>query len=170
MHLRHARLAALCICALARMLRAQEAPAKQPEAPEESTTQTTPPPTPAPLPAPAITGPLQPAPPTSIGGDKLPGLYGNGIVSGMGLWQGNHVPGDDPTQAALSNGQVFLQKTTGWWQFYVQAGAYDLPALGAAFLSTERTITDLYGPVPVAYLKLVPGKNTSILVGSLPTL
>ena len=88
----------------------------------------------------------------------------------MGLWQGNHVTGDNPTQAALSNGQIFLQKTTSWWQFYVQAGAYNILSLGTPFLSTEKAITDLYGPVPVAYAKLVPAKNTSILIGALPTL
>jgi hypothetical protein len=88
----------------------------------------------------------------------------------MGLWQGNNVPGDDSTQSALSNGQIFIQKTTGWWQFYVQAGAYNIPALGTPFLTTDKTITDLYGPVPVAFLKLQPGKNTSILIGELPTL
>jgi len=31
-------------------------------------------------------------------------------------------------------------------------------------------VSNLYGPVPVAYLKLQAGKNTSILVGQLPTL
>ena len=41
----------------------------------------------------------------------------NGTLSGMGVWQSNHVPGDEPTQAALSNGQIFLQKTDGWFQF-----------------------------------------------------
>ena len=49
------------------------------------------------------------------------------------MWQGNHVPGDNPTQAALSNGQIFIQKTDGWFQFYVQAGAYTLPALATPF-------------------------------------
>jgi hypothetical protein len=88
----------------------------------------------------------------------------------MGLWQGNHVSGDSAGQAALSNGQVFIQKTTGWWQFYVQAGAYNILALGTPFLPTDKALTDLYGPVPVAFVKLVPGKNTSILVGALPTL
>jgi hypothetical protein len=38
------------------------------------------------------------------------------------------------------------------------------------FHSTDKAITDLYGPVPVAYLKLVTGKNISILIGALPTL
>ena len=125
---------------------------------------------PAPLTTPAITGPLQAAPPIIFDGGPLGELNLDGIISGIGLWQGNHIPGDNPTQAALSNGQVFIQKTAGWWQFYVQAGAYNILALGTPFLSTEKAITDLYGPVPVAYLKLVPAKNTSILIGSLPTL
>ncbi len=125
---------------------------------------------PAPLPTPAITGPLQAAPPNSFEGGPFGTLNVNGIISGMGLWQGNHVPGDNTGQAALSNGQIFLQKTTSWWQFYVQAGAYNILSLGTPFLSTEKAITDLYGPVPVAYAKLVPAKNTSILIGALPTL
>ena len=94
----------------------------------------------------------------------------NGVLSGYGLLQNNHVPGDDTKQADLSNGQVFIQKTDGWFQFYLQAGAYNIPDLGLPFLSTKDTISDLYGPLPVAFLKLQPGKNTSILIGSLPTL
>src|SRR5436309_6834502 len=30
-------------------------------------------------------------------------------------------------------------------------------------------MTNFYGPVPVAFLKLAPAKNTSILIGALPT-
>jgi len=134
----------------------------------QNTSQPTPPATP--LATPAIIGPLQAAPPIMIDAGPLGKLDLDGVVSGLGLWQGNHVAGDNATQAALSNAQVFIQKTNGWWQFYVQAGAYDIPALGTAFLSTDKTITDLWGPVPAAYLKLLPGKNTSILVGALPTL
>src|SRR5690348_968121 len=108
-----------------------------------------PPPAPAPLASPAITGPLQGAPPAVFSAGPLGKLAVNGIVSGMGLWQGNHVPGDDAAQATLANGQVFIQKTGGWWQFYVQAGAYDIPALGTPFLPADKTIGDFYGPVPV---------------------
>src|SRR5262249_580770 len=43
-------------------------------------------------------------------------------------------------------------------------------ALGTPFLSTEKALDNLYGPVPVAFLKLVPAQNASILVGALPTL
>lgn len=132
-------------------------------------TQTTPPP-PSPLSTPAITGPLQAAAPIEFDAGPLGKLDLDGIVSGMGLVQGNHVAGDNVAQAALSNGQVWIQKTTGWWQFYVQAGAYNILSLGTPFLPTDKALTDLYGPVPVAFVKLVPGKNTSILVGALPTL
>jgi hypothetical protein len=123
-----------------------------------------------PLPTPSMTGPLQAAPPIEIDAGPLGKLALNGVVSGIGLWQGNHVAGDEVAQAALSNGQVFVQKTTRWWQFYVQAGAYNILALGTPFLPTDKAINELYGPVPVAFVKLVPGKNTSILVGALPTL
>jgi len=94
----------------------------------------------------------------------------NGIVNGFGMWQGNHVPGDNPTQAALGNGQVFIQKTDGWFQFYVQAGAYTIPSLATPFLATDKTLTNFYGPVPQGFIKLQAGKNTSFQIGALPTL
>jgi len=123
----------------------------------------------APLPTPSLTGPLQAASPIVFDGGPFGKLNLNGIVSGMGVWQGNHVAGDH-TQAAVSNGQIFPQKSTGWWQFYVQAGAYNILILGTPFLSTGKAISNLFGPVPVWYLKLTPGKNTSVMIGSLPTL
>lgn len=123
-----------------------------------------------PLPTPSITRPLQAAPPIVFDGGPLGKLDLNGIVSGMGVWQRNHVADDNSTLAALSNGQVFIQKTTSWWQFYVQAGAYNILALGTPVLSTDKVISDLYGPVPVAYLKLAREENTSVMIGALPTL
>src|ERR1019366_295986 len=130
----------------------------------------TPPSAPAALSTPAITGPLANLPPAIFDAGPFGKVAVNGILSGMGLWQSNHIPGDNDTQAALSNGQVFLQKTDGWFQFYLQAGAYNLPALGVPFLATDKTVTDLYGPLPVAFLKLQAGQNTSFLIGALPTL
>ena len=127
-------------------------------------------PAPAPLPTPAVTGPLQAPPPAMFDGGPFGKIAVDGIVSGTGMWQGNHVPGDSNTQAALSNGQIFIQKTDGWFQFYVQAGAYTLPALATPFLDTGKTITNFYGPVPQGFLKLQAGKNTSFEIGALPTL
>ena len=117
-----------------------------------------------------MTGPLQAAPPHTFDGGPFGNVAINGTVSGLGMVTGNYVPGDDSTQAALSNGQVFIQKTDGWFQFYVEAGAYNFVSLGLPFVATDKTISNLYGPVPVAFLKLQPGKNTSVMVGALPTL
>ena len=125
---------------------------------------------PSPLTTPSITGPLQAAPPTTFEAGPLGRLSLNGVLSGFGLVQGNHVTGDDTGQAALSDGQVFVQKPDGWWQFYVQAGAYNILSLGTPFMATGKQVDNLYGPVPVVYLKLAPAKNTSIQIGELPTL
>jgi hypothetical protein len=167
-------LTVICLClGLASVCSAQDTsatPAAQAPGQQNPAGQTSQASTPTPLPTPSITGPLKPAAPNTFDAGPFGKLDINGIVSGMGLWQGNHVSGDEPTRADLSNGQVFLQKTTSWWQFYVQAGAYNIPALGTPFLHTDKTISELFGPVPVAFLKLVPGKNTSILMGALPTL
>jgi len=125
---------------------------------------------PSPLSTPSITGPLQAGPPITFDAGPLGKLSLDGILSGFGLVQGNHVSGDATGQAALSNGQVFVQKADGWWQFYVQAGAYNIQPLGLPFLPTGKQVDNLYSPVPVAYLKLAPAKNTSIQIGELPTL
>ncbi len=146
------------------------APAATPAATSDQAAPAAAPATPTALGTPAITGPVANLPPAVFDAGPLGKLSVNGIITGFGMWQGNHVPGDSNTQAALSNGQVFLQKTDGWFQFYVQAGAYTVPALGTPFLQTDKTLSDLYGPVPVAFVKLQAGKNTSFLIGELPTL
>src|SRR5579872_5735612 len=156
--------------ALASVCCAQDTPATQTPDQPKPADQTPAPPAPAALPTPAMTGPLAALPPATFDAGPLGKLSVNGILSGGGMWQGNHVPGDNPTQAALSNGEVFIQKTDGWFQFYLQAGAYNLPALATPFLATDKTMTDFFGPVPVAFVKLQAGKNTSFLIGSLPTL
>src|SRR5258708_15375075 len=129
-----------------------------------------PPPGPMPLPTPSITGPLQGIPPAIFDAGPFFGkLAVNGILNGYGLVQNNHVPGDKSSQAALGNGQVWIQKTDGWFQFYFQAGAYNIPDLGTPFLATDKTLTDFWGPVPQGFVKLVH-KNTSVEIGALPTL
>jgi hypothetical protein len=109
-------------------------------------------------------------PPASFDAGPFGKVSVNGILNGFGSWTGNYISGDSSTQAALSNGQVWIQKADGKFQFYLQAGAYDLPSLGTPFLSTDKTISNLYGPIPVGYVKLQAGKNTSFQIGSMPTL
>lgn len=125
---------------------------------------------PAPLTTPAVTGPLSWLPPAMFDAGPLGKVAANGIVTGFGRWQDNPVTGDSTGQAALSNGQIFLQKADGSVQYFIQAGAYTLPALGTPFLPADKTVSDFYGPVPVAFLKLQAGKTTQFLIGALPTL
>lgn len=120
---------------------------------------------PTPLPMPSMSGPLQSAPPHTFEN----GLAVNGILSGLAWSEGNHIAGDNSTHYDISNAQIFVQKTTGWWQFYLQGGAYDLPAIGTPFLSASDTIKNLYGPFPQGYLELVK-KTFDVKIGALPTL
>jgi hypothetical protein len=129
-----------------------------------------PPAEPPSLPIPPVTGPLQSAPPVTFNAGPFGVLDITGVVSMLALTQGNHLVGDKSMHVDLSNGQVFIQKPEGWWQIFVQVGAYNLPALGVAYYATVDAVRDWYGPLPVGYLKLAPGKNLSILIGLLPTL
>lgn len=140
--------------------------------------QTSPAPAPpAAAPAPAaplstfvLTGPLTWLPPATFDAGPFGKLAVNGIVTGFAQFQNNAMPGDDTSQATLSNGEIFIQKADGKLQYYVQAGVYTMPTLSAPFVDAQHTVTNFYGPVPVAFLKLQAGKNTQFEIGSLPTL
>jgi len=155
----------LCLGALPWIANAQSTPADQQPAAAPAA-----PAAPSPLPTPSITGPLSGLPPATFDAGPFGKISVNGFLTGMGLAQSNHVPGDDDQQSALSNGQIMIQKTDGWFQFYLQAGAYNILSLGTPFVQTDKIISGLYGAVPVAFLKLQAGKNTSFEIGSLPTL
>ncbi|MHB1936419.1 MAG: outer membrane beta-barrel protein [Acidobacteriaceae bacterium] len=123
----------------------------------------------APLPAPAMVGPLSTASSRTFDAGPFGKLDVTGILSGFGYWQGHPVSSDQAARADVSNGQIFIQKTGGLVQYFLQAGAYNLPALGTPFLSTRNTISDYFGPLPQAYLKLAPKGNFSFLIGKLPS-
>lgn len=116
-----------------------------------------------------MTQPLSTAIPHTFNAGPLKNIAITGILSGMGMTGNNTVPGDTDTHWDLSNAQVFVQKTNGWFQFYFQGGAYNIPDLGAPFLATSKTLSALWGPLPVGYVKLVKG-NFSAQIGELPTL
>jgi len=120
---------------------------------------------------PAMTGPLAANPnPFNFDAGPLGPVYLTGAVSGLGLWQNNKFPDQQHAQASLSNGQVFLQKTEGLFQYYLDVGAYTFPILGAPYFSTGTTVGDFYGPVPMAWAKIAPTDNFYIQGGKLPTL
>ena len=123
-----------------------------------------------PLSTPAMVGPLIAASPRTFDAGPFGKLNVNGILSGFGSWQNHPDSSDKVARADVSNGQIFIQKTSGLVQYFLQAGAYDLPALGTPFLSTRNTISDFFGALPQAYLKLAPKGDFSFLIGKLPTL
>lgn len=108
------------------------------------------------------------APPHTFNAGPFGTVAITGILSGMGLVQNNWVPGDKSTHWDVSNAQIFLQKTTGWFQFYLQGGAYNLPDLGVPFIKTSDSLNDFFGPFPQGYVKLVKG-NFNVEIGALPT-
>jgi putative OmpL-like beta-barrel porin-2 len=139
----------------------QPAPAGEQAAPTAPTAMTTP----------AMSAPLVANPnPMSFDAGPVGPVYVTGAVSGLGLWQNNKFPDQQHSQASLSNGSVFVQKTEGLFQYFVQVGAYTFPALGAPYFSTATTTGDFFGPVPVAYAKLAPTDDFYIQGGKLPGL
>lgn len=123
------------------------------------------------LPYPAMTGPLVAnSNPFDIEADSFGKIYITGAISGLGLWQNNPMEGDSNSLLDLDNGQVFIQNTKDLLQFYVQAGAYSLPSLGTSYLRMDDTTRDFFGPVPVAFIKLAPNDNFSVMAGKLFTL
>jgi hypothetical protein len=145
----------------------QGTPAPAAQAPAAAATPA--PAAPAPLPTPAMSGPLATGIPHELSAGPFGKIQITGILSGMAWTEGEYVPPDSPTHYDVSNAQVFVQKTSGWFQFYLQGGAYNLPAAGYSFARTVDTVTNLYGPFPVGYFKLVKG-NFNVEVGALPTL
>lgn len=141
---------------------AQEA---QPAAAEEK------PPTPTAMTTPVMPGPLTANPnPMNFDLGPLGPVYLTGAVSGLGLWQNNIAPGDQHSLASLSNGQFFFQKIDGLFQYFVQVGAYTIPALGTPYFNTPKATGDFYGPLPLAWAKLAPTDAFSVQGGKLPTL
>ena len=63
-----------------------------------------------------------------------------------------------------------FQKTDGLFQYYVQVGAYTIPALGTPYFNTNKATGDFFGPLPMAWAKVAPTDTFSIQGGKLPTL
>ena len=170
---RHQRVLLLCGCATC----ASQAMAPQDARAQQAPTQAVASPPAAPpavtLNAPGMNGPLSlPTNPYSIDVGPLGKWYVDGALTGLGYAESNATPGDRSTTFDLSNGQVIINKVDGFWQFYVQAGDYSIPVVGAPYAPNDAShaLNNYFGPVPQAYLKLVPSSSFSIIAGKLPTL
>jgi len=103
-------------------------------------------------------------------------IYVSGALTALGMTsdgKANWGPSGMVTKnsvADISNAQVVLQKIDGPVQFFIQAGNYTTPVIGAGYLRSSHTTDDYYGQIPTAYVKLVPNDTFSIQAGKLPTL
>lgn len=126
------------------------------------------------LSTPSLSGPLTANPnPYSFEAGPLGNIYVSGAASGLAWIQDNPFPGDRNAGVDLSNAQIFVQKSDGLVQFYLEAGAYALPSLGTQYgglTNAWKANSNFFGPVPVGYLKLAPSSDFNVIVGALPTL
>lgn len=165
------------LLALAASGRAQTATPATPAAPATTTpAATTPaaatpaaPPT-SPVSTPSMEGPLAVnVKPESFDIPDFGKIYVSGAVTGIGLYEDTLFSGDRRDLADVSNAQVFVQKVDGAFQFFIQAGVYSLPSLGAGYVTSGTETTNTYGPLPQAFVKFVSG-NFSLEAGKLPTI
>lgn len=108
--------------------------------------------------------------PSQFDAGPLGKIYVTGALTGMALFQDHPIPGDRKDWGDMSNAQVFIQKTDGILQFFVQAGAYSLPSVGTPYVKATQLDGETYGYVPYAYVKLAPSSSFNIIAGKLPTL
>ncbi|MGZ3274266.1 MAG: outer membrane beta-barrel protein, partial [Caulobacteraceae bacterium] len=135
---------------------------------------------PAPMPMapslqPAMTAPLsQNSSPLTLDLGPLGSkVYITGAVSGLAYAQSNPVSGDHDAFGDLGNAQIFINKSDGEFQYFIDVGAYSLPALGTLPYTKATTLTTLtYDVVPIAFAKWAPAgaPGFSIQAGKLPTL
>jgi len=120
--------------------------------------------TPAPAPSPT------PAPFTLHGVFSATEAYTSG-VNAIGSFD-TPTGADSTSRFNVSNAFAILNKTSGTLQFALQAGAYSIPTIGVAGNKTIQSgaNTDLFGPVPLAYLEYVPSSNFNVSAGVLASL
>ncbi len=126
--------------------------------------------------SPSMTFPLVANPnPLSLDAGPLGKVYITGAITGLGVTQNNAGSPicnscDKSSIIDISNGQVFIQKTTGLVQFFVEGGGYSLPTIGQPYVRSGDATKDTFGIFPVGYLKLAPGNGSfSIEAGKLPS-
>jgi hypothetical protein len=150
----------------------------------DPTTDTTTPPaaTPAPAAAPAapaaspMSTPVMSATlsanpnPFNFNAGPLGKIYVTGAITGYGEVQSNPLSGDHKSWGDISAAQLFIQKTDGMFQFFVQVGPYSLPSLGVPNVRSTTYDDETYGYVPNAYVKFAPSSSFNIIAGKLPTL
>ena len=108
--------------------------------------------------------------PFSFNVGPLGKIYVTGAITGYGEEQSNPLFGDHKSWGDISAAQLFIQKTDGFFQFFVQVGPYSLPSLGVPNVRSTTYDDKTYGYVPNAFIKFAPTSSFNIIAGKLPTL
>lgn len=79
---------------------------------------------------------------------------------------------DQPSRFNISSAFINVTRNTGTLRYGASAGVYSIPVLGVSGNATLQAgaNTNLYGPLPSAYVSLNPSDRVSITVGKLATL
>ncbi|MCI4459100.1 MAG: porin [Thermocrinis sp.] len=83
--------------------------------------------------------------------------------------QSNNRTDDKKTRCDVGSAIISLSKLAEPFGFTLIGGAYATPVVGVGLLKTSK-YTDLFSPIPVAYVEYSPMKRLSIQVGKLPTI
>jgi hypothetical protein len=89
------------------------------------------------------------------------------IATGMGMSQTNPVAGDFNSIVDLSNAQLIAKKTSGFLQFYLQAGYYSIPSLGTSYQRASSQTQDSFGLLPLASLSIAPSQGWLLTAGKI---
>jgi len=165
------RVGAACLIAAAWQLGANPAAWAQQPPPAAPAPAAEAAPAPTGMSTPTMAGPLV-ANPNPMKFDIAPfnTIYLTGAVSGLGMFQTAPLLGDHGGNVDMSNGLFTLQTTEGLFQYFIMVGGYSIPSLGTPYSHVDKTMGDLFGPIPEGYIKIAPNDAFSVQVGKLPTL
>lgn len=118
-------------------------------------------PAPTPTPVAAVT----------VGGAFLATQAYTGHVNATGNF-GNAGGADQAARFNVSTAFLNVTRNTGFFRYGASFGLYSIPVVGVSGNKTlEANVnTNVYGPLPSAYISLNPNENTTISVGKLATL
>jgi hypothetical protein len=92
----------------------------------------------------------------------------NGALS-VYIINSNNKTDDRKTRYDVGSAIVSLSKPAEPFGFTLIGGAYAFPVVGLALSKTSES-TDLFSPIPVAYVEYSPMKGLSVQAGKLPTI
>jgi len=100
--------------------------------------------------------------------DLLGTLKIEGALTGYML-HSNNTSDTKKTRYDVGSAIISLSKPAEPFGITLIGGAYATPVVGVGLLKTSET-TDLFSPLPVAYVEYKPMKEASVQVGKLPTI